>query len=84
MTLLSRYILKQFLRMVFLCQSGAITLFLIAEFIERIDDFIEENATLARRSPVFSIQNSPSRFSLCSAHRSDGEYFYADSILERK
>ena len=47
MTLLSRYILKQFLRMVFLCQSGAITLFLIAEFIERIDDFIEENATLA-------------------------------------
>ena len=53
MTILSRYILKQFLRMVFLCQSGAITLFLIAEFIERIDDFIEENATLADATLYF-------------------------------
>ncbi len=46
MSILERYILKQFFKMAFLCQSGAITLFLIAEFIERIDDFIEENATL--------------------------------------
>ncbi len=47
MNILNHYILKQFLRMVCLCQAGAITLFLIAEFIERIDDFIEQNATLA-------------------------------------
>ena len=53
MTILSRYILKQFLRMVFLCQAGAITLFLIAEFIERIDDFIEENAALADAALYF-------------------------------
>ena len=53
MTILSRYILMQFLRMVFLCQSGAITLFLTAEFIERIDDFIEENATLADATLYF-------------------------------
>ena len=46
MNILNRYILKQFLRMALICQSGAITLFLIAEFIERIDDFIEKKATL--------------------------------------
>ena len=53
MTILSRYILKQFLRMVFLCQAGAITLFLIAEFIERIDDFIEENAAFTDAALYF-------------------------------
>ncbi len=53
MTILSRYVLKQFLRMVFLCQSGAITLFLIAEFIERIDDFLEANATLTDAALYF-------------------------------
>ena len=53
MTILSRYILKQFLRMVVLCQSGAITLFLIAEFIERIDDFIEENAAISDATLYF-------------------------------
>ena len=47
MSILERYVLKQFLRMALLCQTGAITLFLIAEFIERIDDFIEDNATPA-------------------------------------
>ncbi len=46
MSILSRYILAQFLRMTLLCQAGAITLFLIAEFIERVDDFIEKKATL--------------------------------------
>ena len=46
MNMINRYILKQFSKMLFLCQSGAITLFLIAEFIERIDDFIEQSATL--------------------------------------
>lgn len=53
MYILNHYILKQFLRMALLCQSGAITLFLIAEFIERIDDFIEENATLTDATLYF-------------------------------
>ncbi len=46
MNILGRYILAQFLRMTLLCQAGAITLFLIVEFIERIDDFIEKKAAL--------------------------------------
>ena len=46
MRILSRYIFTQFLRMTLICQAGAITLFLIAEFIERIDDFVEKKATL--------------------------------------
>ena len=53
MTILSRYITKQFLRMLVLCQSGAITLFLTAEFIERIDDFIEENAAVSDATLYF-------------------------------
>ncbi len=46
MSIISRYVLFQFLRLVVLCQSGAIILFLIAEFIERIDDLIEKKAAL--------------------------------------
>lgn len=45
MTILSRYVLWQFLRLAGLCQVGAIVLFLIAEFIERIDDLIEKHAS---------------------------------------
>lgn len=45
MTIFSRYITIQFFRMVGVCQSGAITLFLMAEFIERIDDLVEKDAS---------------------------------------
>ena len=44
MNILSRYILTQFFRFVGICQAGAITLFLMAEFIERIDDLVEKKA----------------------------------------
>ncbi len=44
MSILSRYIMVQFLRMAGICQAGAITLFMMAEFIERIDDLIEKKA----------------------------------------
>ncbi len=44
MSILSRYIMLQFLRMVGICQAGAITLFMTAEFIERIDDLVEKKA----------------------------------------
>ena len=46
MSILSRYIMFQFFRMVGICQAGAITLFLMAEFIERIDDLVEKKAAL--------------------------------------
>ncbi|MEE9276166.1 MAG: LPS export ABC transporter permease LptG [bacterium] len=46
MKLVTRYVLFQFLRLAAVCQAAAITLFLVAEFIERIDDFIEKKALL--------------------------------------
>ncbi len=47
MSILSRYILTQFFRLVGICQAGAITLFLMAEFVERIDDLVEKKAAFA-------------------------------------
>ncbi len=46
MNILHRYVLMQFLRMALLCQAGVIVLFFVAEFIERVDDFIEKKAAL--------------------------------------
>lgn len=46
MTLITRYVLSQFLRLILVCQAAALTLFFVAEFIERIDDIIEKNASL--------------------------------------
>lgn len=47
MSILSRYIMRQFFRMIVICQAGAITLFLMAEFIERIDDLVEKKAAFS-------------------------------------
>ena len=47
MSILSRYIMSQFFRLVAICQAGAITLFLMVEFIERIDDLIEKKAAVS-------------------------------------
>jgi len=47
MSILSRYILNQFFRLMAICQTGTITLFLMAEFIERIDDLIEKKAAFS-------------------------------------
>lgn len=47
MSIVSRYILAQFFRLLGICLAGAITLFMIAEFIERIDDLIEKKAAFA-------------------------------------
>ena len=47
MNIISKYILAQFFRLVGICQAGAITLFLVAEFTERIDDLIEKKAAVS-------------------------------------
>ena len=57
MSILSRYILTQFFRFVGICQAGAITLFLMAEFIERIDDLVEKKSRFRRRTSLFFIQD---------------------------
>ena len=44
MNILRRYVMLQFLRVAGLCQAGAIIIFLIADFIEHIDDLLEKNA----------------------------------------
>lgn len=44
MSILRRYVLLQFLRLAGLCQAGAIVIFLIADFIENIDNLLEKNA----------------------------------------
>ncbi len=47
MTIASRYIMFQFLRLVAMAQFGALTLFLLAETIERIDDLVEKKAAIS-------------------------------------
>ncbi len=47
MTITSRYIMFQFLRLVAMAQFGALTLFLLAETIERIDDLVEKKAAVS-------------------------------------
>ncbi len=47
MRIIRRYVLREFLRLFGLALAAALNIFLIAEFIERIDDFIEKRAELA-------------------------------------
>ncbi|MFQ6111555.1 MAG: LPS export ABC transporter permease LptG [Nitrospinota bacterium] len=46
MRIVRRYVLREFLRLFGLALAAALNIFLIAEFIERIDDFIEKGAEL--------------------------------------
>ena len=66
MKIIERYILKQFLIFVTLFHIGTTTLFLLAEFIERIDDLLEKNATLYHsflyfiyKIPMLSVEAMP-------------------------
>lgn len=46
MTILTRYILKEFLRNLTLALSAFVMLFLLGDFIEKVDDYIEHKATV--------------------------------------
>ena len=66
MNIIERYTLKQFLVFVTLFHIGTTTLFLLAEFIERIDDLVEKNATLFHsflyflyKIPMLSVEAMP-------------------------
>lgn len=56
MNILRRYVLLQFLRMAGLCQAGAIIIFLIADFIENVDNLIERNAALTDGALYFALK----------------------------
>ena len=56
MSILRRYVLLQFLRLAGLCQTGAIIVFLIADFIEHIDDLIEKKAALVDGFLYFALK----------------------------
>ena len=48
MSIIERYILKRFIVFLTLFHIGTTTLFLLAEFIERIDDLVEKNASFEK------------------------------------
>ncbi|OGL61789.1 MAG: LPS export ABC transporter permease LptG [Candidatus Tectomicrobia bacterium RIFCSPLOWO2_12_FULL_69_37] len=56
MSILRRYVLLQFLRVAGLCQAGAIIIFLIADFIEHIDDLLEKKAAFVDGFLYFALK----------------------------
>lgn len=56
MLLLSRFLLRYYLRIVLLCSSAFITIYLLIDFFEKVDDFIEHQA--AARDYLIYLFNS--------------------------
>lgn len=46
MTILQKYVLKHFIRCYFLCLGGLISVFLIVDFFERVDEFLKRDAPI--------------------------------------
>ena len=44
MTVITRYLLKEFARMTAACTGGFLVLFLVVDFVERADDFLKHQA----------------------------------------
>ena len=66
MSIIERYILKRFIVFLTLFHIGTTTLFLLAEFIERIDDLVEKNASFDHsflyflyKVPMLSVEAMP-------------------------
>jgi len=66
MSIIERYILKRFLVFLALFHIGTTTLFLLAEFIERIDDLVEKSASFSHsflyffyKIPMLSVEAMP-------------------------
>ena len=66
MSIIERYILKRFIVFLTLFHIGTTTLFLLAEFIERIDDLVEKNASFNHsflyflyKVPMLSVEAMP-------------------------
>ena len=57
MILLDRYLFKQFSRNLLLVLAGLVTIYLLIDFFERIDDFIEARKSFGSGSKILSAQN---------------------------
>jgi len=56
MTLLDRYLFKQFAKYIVLVMAALVTVYLLIDFFERIDDFVENQKSLALAAKYFSFK----------------------------
>ena len=57
MILLDRYLFKQFAKNLLLVLAALLTIYLLIDFFERIDDFVERDKSLGLAAKYF-VQNS--------------------------
>lgn len=61
MTILQRYIFRELVKTILLCTLGFVALFLIIDFVDKADDFLEHGAS-AREVGLYYLATAPSVF----------------------
>lgn len=66
MTVFTRYFLKEFTRVFFMCQAAFVCLYLVIDFVQKIDNFMEAHASvlallqlLLYKTPLIAVQMAP-------------------------
>ncbi len=65
MTVVTRYMLREFLKMAAACTLGFLALFVVIDFVERADDFLRHHATIAEMARYY-LYLAPSIFVMIS------------------
>ncbi len=53
MTVVTRYMLREFLKMAAACTAGFLVLFVVIDFVERADDFLRHHAAMAEEARYY-------------------------------